>query len=488
MLLFAFSGLFVLAAVGSLLLDHLSFLSFALGGMICLCFAVSLTISTLSRKIPHLAPKDIPLRISTIFLLSLLIMPFFGALPFYFVYPQSPFFGSFYLESLLCLTTTGGSFLPYSLPVYLQFWKALMAWFGGFLHLFCMSAILLNLFLEDTFSSRQLFRRQITLFHPFPKGLVMKIGGTYLLLTAVCWLLLQFSGMEKWSSLFYALSSLSTTGLTLKGLMFPPLSPSSMLVLSVFVLIGALSFLHLPLLFGDKSSRKIFFQDQQFRLLMGLFLGATAMMSVYVFFSGRSVSVFDSLFAGLTFCANTLSTTGWAFDKTLPLTAFPTLTALVLMGIGGCWVSTAGGLKIFPAFIFVKGAVLGLYKLAFPHRVFGIFYHTTLLKIQWFRILWFMALVCLFVVLLSALLFTAYDYDVPTALTLSLIALSNTGGELGFLTMETLSDWSSLSSPVVRLTAGGLLLGGRCGLFVLFIAATRFFQTVPPSSFSGAER
>ena len=151
--------------------------------------------------------------------LGFFILPLYLAIPAYDAI-RTTYFINAYLDMVSALTTTGFViFDPNRLSETLHLWRALVAWLGGALIWLAAVAILAPLNLGGfevassnriyqaqllTTSERQMFlRRNFAVLFPIYGGL-----------TVILWIALTVSGLPGFESLIFAMSILSTSGVT----------------------------------------------------------------------------------------------------------------------------------------------------------------------------------------------------------------------------------------------------------------------------------
>ena len=270
-----------------------------------------------------------------------------GALPFVFGAGMGPFDALF--ESVSGLTTTGATVITdiedrLSRPLLL--WRSMTQWLGGMGIVVLFVAVFPNL----GAGGKHLYRgeapgAQAEGFKPRIAETSMTLWKLYALFTLLEMLLLAAFGMDLFEALCHALTTMSTGGFSTRDASVGGFGvPAYEWIISVFMLIGSVNYgLYYLLLRGRDV--KVLARNLEFRTFVALVLlsvGLLALLNLDL----HGNDLVDSTRYALFTVATTVSSTGYGTDD---YTAFgvPAFTIMViLMFIGGCSGSTAGGIKI----------------------------------------------------------------------------------------------------------------------------------------------
>jgi trk system potassium uptake protein TrkH len=163
------------------------------------------------------------------------------------------------------------------------------------------------------------------------------------------------------------------------------------------------------------------------------------------------------------------TTTGFAtadFDQWLPFTKFILVT---LMFIGGSMGSTAGGIKVFRVIVFGKTVTRELHRMLFPHALRPLRIGSRVVdphvgaNIMAFGSLFTGAFI------LGSGVMVFHGYDLISAVTASVAALSNIGPGLG--RVGPAQNWAHLPD-MVKWVMSCLMLLGRLELFSVVVLFT----------------
>ena len=293
-----------------------------------------------------------------------------GALPLYF----SGYFASFadaLFESVSGFTTTGSTILEDvdSVPMTVHLWRCQMHWLGG-MGIVALSVALFPLLGVGGF---RLIKSETT--GPNKGKVTAKITETakilwfiYLSLTILQFVLLMLAGMGFFESLCHSFATLGTGGFSTKGASIGGFnSPSIDIICSIFMLLAGVNFSLYFLLFTGHI--KDILINSEFKAYLKIVAVATlviafSIMPRYGFLTSLRHSFFQ--------VSSIITTTGFA---TVDYDTWPhlaKLVILVLMFVGGCSGSTAGGVKVVRWLILKKQAKNEMSRLLSPHGIFSI--------------------------------------------------------------------------------------------------------------------
>lgn len=293
-----------------------------------------------------------------------------GALPLYFS-GYFPSFSDALFESVSGFTTTGSTILEDvdSVPMTLHLWRCQMHWLGGM----GIVALTVALFPLLGVGGFRLIKSETT--GPNKGKVTAKITETakilwfiYFGLTLLQFVLLMISGMGFFESLCHSFATLGTGGFSTRGASVGAFnSPAIDIICAVFMLLAGVNFsLYFMLFTGHIKDIVI---NSEFKAYLKITAIATIIISIaimpqYGFFTSLRHSFFQ--------VTSVLTTTGFAtvnYDVWPPLAK---LVILVLMLIGGCSGSTAGGIKVVRWLILKKQARNEMSRLLSPHGIFSI--------------------------------------------------------------------------------------------------------------------
>lgn len=301
-----------------------------------------------------------------------ILLSFFGALPFYFSGAIPSLVDSFF-EASSGFTTTGATILGEieSLSRGILFWRSFTHWIGGMGVLVLVMAILPS----AGAGSMQIMKAESP--GPNPGKLVPKVKetakilyGIYLIITLVQLILLKVSGLPLFDSIIHTLGTVGTGGFSNRNISVGAYNNiAAEIIITVFMLICGANFaLHYQLL---KGNIKGFFKDGEFKLY--LFIVTMSIILITFNLNGNIYnSVKESLRHASFQVASIITTTGYA---TVDFNTWPSLSKLILlllMFVGGCAGSTAGGMKNIRILLLFKAAKRDLLKIIHPKAVYTV--------------------------------------------------------------------------------------------------------------------
>lgn len=403
-------------------------------------------------------------------------LPVFGALPIYFSGAAGSVVDA-YFEALSGLTTTGATVLQGldELPRSILFWRALMQWIGG------LGAILLAVAILSLLGigGLSLYRSAI------PRGerdtmagrlrhAVESIWWIYACLTAVCAVLLWLFGMPPFDAVCHAFSALSTGGFSTRdGSVGAFGSPLLEFTLAIFMLIGAINFtLHWAAVNGRVQAYR---EDPEFKYLIGLVLVVTILVTGALVLSdgtGAFDAVRNALFVAISvvttsgFLPAEIDAAGTAAGGGLAWPTFLSMLLLILVLVGGCTGSTAGGVKLMRIAILLKQGSRELRRLSYPHGVVALRYGETPIGEPAMRGVWSFFIVFMLSFAGISLGIAACGVDFRTAVAAAAGAVSNAGPAMAYVSGGGSNAYALLPDSAKWWVAVGMLLG-RVELFAL---------------------
>ena len=267
-----------------------------------------------------------------------------GALPFV-ISGEIPGFVDAFFETVSGFTTTGASILKdvESMSHGLLFWRSFTHWLGGMGVLVFIMAIMS----KAPDRSINILRAEmpghsVDKFTPKSKDAAKTLYYIYIAMTAAEFVLLLCGGMPLFDSAVHALGTAGTGGFGIKGDSIASYSPYLQWVITVFMMLFGVSFnvYYLLLLRRWKSA----ISSNELWCYLGIFAAALVIIAANIYPIYHNISEVIRLSAFQV--AAIITTTGFA---TADFDLWPQLSKgvlIMLMFVGGCMGSTAGGFKI----------------------------------------------------------------------------------------------------------------------------------------------
>ena len=470
--------------------NHEQAAGFAIAGV---CAAI---VGDLARRL-HKGERELSrVEALAVVAFSWLVVSFFAAIPYLLKgTKQAPFVvrsdmsfvdGAF--ESMSGLTATGATiFKDFSLySEGLFFWRSMTQWLGGMGVIALFIAILPAL----AIAGRQLFfaeapgpeKERLT---PRIRGTAMRLWGLYIVLTGVEITMLWWFGMPLFDAFCHAFTSISAGGFSLNSASIAGYgNHAAEWVLIGFIFVAGTNYLLLYQLFRGKSlslaalkfhipDPRPLIRDEEFRVYVVVVLAASLLLGGFLHqFSQEPGQAYlegapgdavlnqanietiarKSIFQVLTIVTGA----GFATDDFNLWNDSSKMVLLVLMFLGGCAGSAAGGPKLIRLWLVAKFTYVELFKVLHPHGVRPVRLGKRVVSTDVMQSI--MAFFLMYLVIFSSSVvvlvgFGVYDdakIDMMTGVTASIATLGNIGPGLGKVgPMGTYAEFNSFSKWVL---------------------------------------
>jgi trk system potassium uptake protein TrkH len=396
--------------------------------------------------------------------LSWIFFSVIGALPFVFS-REIPFFVDAFFETVSGVTTTGASILTNveSLSHGMIFWRSFTHWVGGMGVLVFIMAILPNV------SGRPIHILRAEAPGPIVGKITPRMKDTartlyliYIALTALQTILLLCGGMSLFESAVLSFGTAGTGGFSILGDGLASYSPYVQWVIAAFMLLFGVNFnlYYLMLLRRFRAA----FKNAELWLYFGIVGVSAALITINIY--PLYENFFESLRHSVFQVASIVTTTGYA---TADFNLWPALSKgiiFVLMFLGGCAGSTAGGLKMSRVLILARMVKRELRHMLHPRSVSTVkidgkqLEETTLAGISVYFVLYTLCMGVVF------LLICWEPFGLETNLTATISCFNNVGPGLGSVgPMGGYAGYSAFSKIVLSVT----MLLGRLEIYPLLL-------------------
>ena len=301
---------------------------------------------------------------------SWLLLALFGTIPFMVSGALPNFFDAFF-ETMSGFTTTGASVIEdvEAIPKSIIFWRSTTQWLGG------MGIIVLTLAMIPSFkiAGLKLYRAEVpgldkTKVLPRVAQSSRELYKLYLIITAAEIIALKLVGLSWFDSFIYSFSSVATGGFTNHntGASLFNNHPGAEYIILFFMFIYGLSFtMHYHALRGNF---KPLWKDPESRVYLGIAIFAWLLISANLI-SAMDYSTGAALKESLFQSVSILTTSGFIIADYTQWPSFSQGVLFLLMFVGGCAGSTAGGIKVVRYIILAKSASVQIAKLIHPKAV-----------------------------------------------------------------------------------------------------------------------
>jgi len=406
---------------------------------------------------------------------SWLLLALFGALPF-MISGAIPGFIDALFETMSGFTTTGASVLKEIeiLPKSILFWRSVTHWLGG------MGVIVLTLALIPSLkiAGLKLFRAEVT--GPAKSKVLPRVAQTsrelykiYIIITVAEIVALKLAGLGWFDSLIHTFGTVATGGFSNYNTSVGAFNnPAVEYIIIFFMFICSINFaLHFHTLQGNFRP---LWKDTETKLYLAVTLTAWLLISINLI-TAMDYQIEMAIRQSAFQTVSILTTTGFA---TADYTLWPTFSQgmiFLLMFIGGCAGSTAGGIKNVRYLILVKSASRQISKLIHPKAVIPVRLGRDVIpdelveSVQSFFFLYFGLL------LFCTLIITAMGIDLLSAISAVAACLGNIGP--GFGIVGPASNFSVIPAAGKLLLTICMLVGRLEIYTILVFLSTRMWRS-----------
>ena len=336
-----------------------------------------------------------------------------GALPFV-ISGAIPNFVDAFFETVSGFTTTGATILGgneiETMSKGLLFWRSFTHWIGG------MGILVLVMAIVPADSGRSIHIIRAEMPGPIIGKLVPKLKSTakilyliYIFLTLLEVILLFAGGMSLFESLVHSFGTAGTGGFGVKADSIASYSPYLQWVITVFMLIFGINFNIYYLIIAGKL-RNVF-KSEELWCYVGIVMAAVALVTynIHNLVDGFWETVRQSAFQ----VASIMTTTGYA---TADFNLWPGLSKgilFILMFIGACAGSTAGGIKISRIVLLFKRISVNLHHMIHPRGAEAVRFEGKKVENETLNgvLVYFAIYFVCFTVILFVLLFEPFDFE-----------------------------------------------------------------------------
>ncbi len=394
-----------------------------------------------------------------------LLLSLLGCLPFLISGEIPNFFDAFF-ETVSGFTTTGASILRdvESMSQGMLFWRSFTHWLGG------MGVLVLIMAIIPSDSGRTIHIMRAEMAGPVIGKIVPRIKETarilyflYFALTLIEFVFLLF-GMPVFDAAVHALGTAGTGGFGIKADSIASYSPYVQWVITIFMVLFGVNFNLFYFLLLRKF--KMVFTNRELWFYLSILLVSAGIItySIYPIYNNFSDSVRHSCFQ----VASIVSTAGFS---TADFNLWPDLAKgviFILMFLGGCAGSTAGGLKLSRVIIMLKAIIKDVRHLLHPRSVAAVkFEGKTLDDSTLHGVTTYFALYIVLIAATFLILCFEPSFDLQSNLTASVTCCNNVGPGLGLVgPMEGFGGYSAFSKLVLTFA----MLFGRLEIYPLLLA------------------
>ncbi|OHE74172.1 MAG: hypothetical protein A2007_00445 [Verrucomicrobia bacterium GWC2_42_7] len=404
-----------------------------------------------------------------------LVSSFLGAMPYYVILHGCRFYDGLF-EIASGLTTTGATVFGdvESFPVSLAFWRVLSQWVGGIgIITFCVILFAFMGVGAKILYTKESSAQAVDLDSNKIQSTVFQLLFLYCVLSFLCAVSYHLCGLAWFDAVCQMFGTLSTSGFCIRnaGVAFYK-NPAFEWAMILFMMIGGLNFfVLLKMAKRDFPSIK---KNQELLAYLLIIAVASILLCLLLVFKQKTMGVGDCVRHSIFQVVSILTTSGYNsvdFQQWIPSTH---TLLILLMFIGGCSGSTAGGIKVFR---FILGLKIGFshmektFRTKIVRAVFNqgeAIEESTQLEISTHLLLY--AFVCFFSLIFLAIFEPVLSFEGSFSAMIS--CLSNVGP--GFAELGPAQNYGFLSG-ITKIYLSILMIAGRLELYAIIVLFTPQF-------------
>tara|TARA_B100001027_G_scaffold176810_1_gene128083 strand:+ start:16 stop:1422 length:1407 start_codon:yes stop_codon:yes gene_type:complete len=420
---------------------------------------ISLIFSILFYKIKLKTKKpNIYNKILTVFL-GYVLLPLILSIPFYFSIYNLTFLNSFF-EAVSGFTSTGFTIFENikHIDQSLILWRSSTQWIGGLYFLFSI------VFLIDIYDDS--FKKSLTNYISFNSSEIFKqatkIFFLYSILTLSIFIILNVISIRSFDSLNLAMTLISSGGfLPVNNLSSILRENLQIVVLSLLMLLSFLSiFFIYNLIFLRKKNINFFYED------LHLIIYFLIIVSIFFLFFSFNTDFSINLLS----VSSSISNIGFGLNSNQ---ANLTFVYLILVIIGGSFLSTSSGLRFIKIYSLFKFSINQILSFSRPKNIFMNKLIFTKINFDFDEINKYFLTIVIFIIsmLTLSIVLTISGIDFETSFKLSILTLMNTVNssiyslsEFNFIVLHSLTKYCLIFFMII----------GRIELLTILLLVKKF--------------
>ena len=402
--------------------------------------------------------------------LSWIIISIIGACPFFFS-GEIPNMIDAVFEIVSGFTTTGASILSRveGLSKCMLFWRSFSHWIGGMgVIVFIMAIIPMaganNMHLLRAESSGSNVGKLV----PKMKQTALILYGIYMALTIFMFICLHISGMPVFENLCNTFGTAGTGGFGVVSDSIAGYTNTQQWIISVFMFVFGVNFSFYYLIIFKKIGQALKMEEVRWYFI--LYIGAVVLVTINIVDIIGNTG--DALRHSAFQVSSLMTTTGFSTIDYEMWPSFSKGILLIVMFLGGCAGSTAGGIKISRFIIGFKSVAKEIKKLIHPQRVKITKIDGKAISDDTTRMVSVYFIVYIAIYVFSFIIISIDNFDFETNFTAVAATLNNIGP--GFGEVGPTGNFN-LFSPLSKIVLTFDMLIGRLEIFpmlLLFMPST----------------
>jgi trk system potassium uptake protein TrkH len=369
-------------------------------------------------------------------------------------------------EAMSGLTATGATILT-DFSVYGRgffFWRALTQWLGGLGVIALFVAVLPRL----AIGGRELFFAEAAgptdeKLTPQLRQTALALWKLYAALTAAQVIALLLAGMPLYDAVCHAFTTLAAGGFSPHPLSIAGYeSPAIDWIITVFMFVAGANFA--VQYRAMRGSRRALLEDEEFRAYVGIVVVATAALALFLLSDG--VGPGEALRHGVFQVVSILTTSGFASVDFALWSDQAKMVLFLLMFIGGCAGSAAGGPKIVRHILMARLTIRELKRTLHPRAILPVKLGGRVVPEHILRDIQVFVLFYLLTFAVGAAIVVMLGADLITGITASIACLGNVGP--GFGTIGPMASFAELH-PLSKIVLTAQMWIGRLEVLTVLV-------------------
>ena len=420
-------------------------------GIAFLAFVIGTILSLKIPKSKQLYPRDGSVTVA----LGWIVLSIFGALPFT-ICGDIPFYVDALFETISGFTTTGASVLPdvEALSHASIMWRSFTHWVGGM----GVFVFILSLLPMIGGSTMQLMKAEspgpsVDKFVPKVKDTAKLLYSIYIVITAIQVVVLLLAKMPLFDTLTLTFGTVGTGGFGLKNDSLAGYTSLQQNIITFFMIISGINYSFYFLIISKKFKDALHLEEVRWYLGIIFASVAAITLNIWHLYGGLGESLKHAFFQ----VGSIITTTGYSSTEFNLWPEFSKTILIILMIIGACAGSTAGGFKVSRMLILLKSIKIELSSMIHPREVKKIRMDGHVVKPETLRTAQVYLVLYWTIFLMSILLISIDNFDFTTNFTAVAATFNNIGpGLAGVGPMSNFNGYSVFSKIVLML---GMLIG-----------------------------
>ncbi len=378
-----------------------------------------------------------------------------------------------FFETMSGMTTTGASILTdiESVPKGILYWRSLTQWIGGMGIIVLTVAILpllgiggIELFVAESPGPTS------DKLHPRIKETAKRLWFIYFFLTFSLTVILFLAGMDLYDAVNHAFTTMATGGFSTKNASIAHYdTPLIQYPIVIFMFLAGTNYT--VLYWGLKMRFKKVWRIDEFKAYFGVVAGLSLIISIVIFIVSE-ISFEKAFRESLFQTVSLITTTGFVSADYTSWTESLTLLFFILIFVGACAGSTAGGIKIIRHLVFFKNTYLEFKRILHPHAVVPLKLNEQVVAPRIMTHVIIFLLLYLMTFLLGSIAVVITGMDFLSAIGAVATSLANVGPGIG--SVGPVNNFAHVPDSA-KWILSFLMLLGRLELFTIFVLFTPHF-------------